>query len=400
MESSTEISANLHYEFVLEDKYIYVYKKDSQPSKGKGPRNEPSKGMTASSYTVKSPYLKVLKAKHEFKNKNYLIVQLDMDLDVDERVEKFVKEIRNMDEISKEILMHNSKAWYGKKWDIFTLDSMTRCPIDEQKGIFYMKIIIDKENKELGKRIETLEKMMEENQSNDLFISLQTSFKGMRWSREIFSEEWYLEDFYVLEEEKEVLDQLAATFGGHVQDGGDGYDDQSVSQYMMTDCAGPDLHPEEPIVEEEPIVQEPVVEEPVVEKPVVEEPVVEEPVVQKFVTEKEVVIQEPVIQEPVPQEEVVQEPVIQEPVPQEEVVQEPVPQEPVLQELPSREEVVQEPITKEIPIPPMAKLSKKSKTDDFRKKGGNDAGSVVSALSTTSSKRVKKVFTMNGKLVR
>ena len=48
--------------------------------------------------------------------------------------------MRYMDEYSKEVLVNNSKNWYGKKWDIYTLDSMTRYPIDEQKGIFYMKI--------------------------------------------------------------------------------------------------------------------------------------------------------------------------------------------------------------------------------------------------------------------
>ncbi len=184
MEYEEERLNNLNYKFELEDKYIYVDKNNNK-------------------YVVKSPYLKVLKAKHEFKNKNYLIVQLDQDLDVDEQIDAFIKKIRAIDEYSKEILLNNSKNWYGKKWDIYTLDSMTRYPIDEQKGVLYMKIIINKEDKELNKSIETLEKIVENNK--EVYISVKTFFKGLRWSREIFTEEWYLEDFNILEEENEDL---------------------------------------------------------------------------------------------------------------------------------------------------------------------------------------------------
>ncbi len=184
MEYEEERLNNLSYKFELEDKYIYVNKNNNK-------------------YVVKSPYLKVLKAKHEFKNKNYLIVQLDQDLDVDEQMDAFIKKIRAIDEYSKEILLNNSKNWYGKKWDIYTLDSMTRYPIDEQKGVLYMKIIINKEDKELNKSIETLEKIMENNK--EVYISIKTFFKGLRWSREIFTEEWYLEDFNILEEDDQDL---------------------------------------------------------------------------------------------------------------------------------------------------------------------------------------------------
>ncbi len=184
MEYEEERLNNLNYKFELEDKYIYVDKNNNK-------------------YVVKSPYLKVLKAKHEFKNKNYLIVQLDQDLDVDEQIDAFIKKIRAIDEYSKEILLNNSKNWYGKKWDIYTLDSMTRYPIDEQKGVLYMKIIINKEDKELNKSIETLEKIVENNK--EVYISVKTFFKGLRWSREIFTEEWYLEDFNILEEDNEDL---------------------------------------------------------------------------------------------------------------------------------------------------------------------------------------------------
>ncbi len=175
----------LNYKFELDDKYIYVNNHDN------------------SKYTIKSPYLKVLKAKHEFKNKNYLIVQLDQDLDVDEQIDAFIKKIRSIDEYSKNILLDNSKNWYGKKWYIYTLDSMTRYPIDEQKGVLYMKIIINKEDKELNKSIETLEKIIENNK--EVYISVKTYFKGLRWSREVFTEEWYLEDFNILEEDNEDL---------------------------------------------------------------------------------------------------------------------------------------------------------------------------------------------------
>jgi hypothetical protein len=176
--------SNLNYKFELEDKYIYVNDNNDK-------------------YVIKSPYLKVLKAKHEFKNKNYLIVQLDQDLDIDEQIDNFIKKIRAIDEYSKDILLNNSKNWYGKKWDIYTLDSMTRYPIDEQKGLLYMKIIINKEDKELNKSIETLEKILENNK--EVYISIETYFKGLRWSREIFTEEWYLKDFSILEEENEDL---------------------------------------------------------------------------------------------------------------------------------------------------------------------------------------------------
>ncbi len=174
-------------QFVLEDKYIYV-------------------SYNGRKYSISSPYLKVLKAKHEFKNKNYLIVQLDQDLDVDEKIEEFIRNVRNMDEYSKEILMKNSKNWYGKKWDIYTLDSMTRYPIDEQKGVIYMKMIIDKEDKELNRQIDTLEKIVESN--HEVYISVDTYFKGLRWSREVFTEEWYLSDFRILEEERDMIETI------------------------------------------------------------------------------------------------------------------------------------------------------------------------------------------------
>lgn len=393
----------LDFNFVLEDKYIYVTKKGGKEAKEakevKSVKGKGIKNVQKESLIIKSPYLKVLKACHEFKSRYYLIVQLDMDLDVDERVEKFVKEIRNVDEISKEVLMQNSMAWYGKKWDIFTLDSMTRCPIDEQKGIFYMKILIEKENWELWKRVQTLEKLME-SEPNNIFISLKTSFKGLRWSREVFSEEWYLEDFYVLEEEKEILDHL-------FQDG----DDMSVAPSFS--------YPSEVFQEEIPQME--VVKE--VPQEVAKEELPQEEVPQEMA--QELPQEEP---QEVPQE-LSQEEVSQEEMPQE-VVQE-MPQEmpnEMVQEMPN--EVPQE-VHQELASVEFASVKKKG---DFRKKvevtnsladqrsargsrdifEGNqssfyssngratkvDSESVISALSTTSSKRVKKVFTLNGKLLR
>jgi hypothetical protein len=190
------------YNFVFEDKYIYVNLGNSESSR----LNALDVNKNNQKYKITSPYLKVLKAKHEFKNKNYLIVQLDQDLDVDEKVEHFIKKIRYIDEYSKEVLVNNSKNWYGKKWDIYTLDSMTRYPIDEQKGLFYMKIIIDKEDKDLNQRIQTLEKIVENSQ--EVYICVETYFKGLRWSREVFTEEWYLDDFKILEEEKDEIEEL------------------------------------------------------------------------------------------------------------------------------------------------------------------------------------------------
>ncbi len=391
----------LDFNFVLEDKYIYVTKKGGKEAKevktvAKG-KEKGNKKVQREPLMVKSPYLKVLKACHEFKSRYYLIVQLDMDLDVDEKVEKFVKEIRNVDEMSKEVLMQNSMAWYGKKWDIFTLDSMTRCPIDEQKGIFYMKILIEKENRDLWKRVQTLEKLME-SEPNNIFISIKTSFKGLRWSREVFSEEWYLEDFYVLEEEKEILDHL-------FQDGDDmsvvpissySYSQEEVPQEIDDSLLlAADLRSAKRVVQEE--APQEIVHQEIVQEEAPQE-IVHQEMPQEMVQEgvRQEMVQEGVRQEMV-QEEVPQE-MVQEEVRQE-MVQE-MPQE-VVQEMPP--EIVQEESTQEVlqelALVEIASVKKRREPKgDFRKK--DDGASVVSALSTTSSKRVKKVFTLNGKLIR
>jgi hypothetical protein len=384
----------LDFNFVLEDKYIYVTKKGGKETnevKGIKGKDKGNKKVQKETLMVKSPYLKVLKACHEFKSRYYLIVQLDMDLDVDEKVEKFVKEIRNMDEMSKEVLMQNSMTWYGKKWDIFTLDSMTRCPIDEQKGIFYMKILIEKENRDLWKRVQTLEKLME-SEPNNIFISMKTSFKGLRWSREVFSEEWYLEDFYVLEEEKEILDHL-------FQDG----DDMTVvpiSSYSYSREETPQETPQEIVQEEassEVLHQETPQE--IVQEEAPQEVLYQE-TPQEIVQEiaQEIAHQE-IVQE-IAHQEIVQEIAHQEMVQlswqtdgQQRVAvscQEEAPQEVVHQETP--QEILHQEVLS------MEKSITRRKKGDFRKK--DDGASVVSALSTTSSKRVKKVFTLNGKLIR
>jgi hypothetical protein len=75
-----------------------------------------------------------------------------------------------------------------------------------------------------------------------------------------------------------------------------------------------------------------------------------------------------------------------------------VPQE-VLQEVP--QEVPQE-VLQEVPQEVPQEIAPKKSKGDFRKKSNatGDSASVISGLSTTSSKRIKKVFTMNGKFVR
>jgi hypothetical protein len=188
----------LQYDFVPKDRYIYGY--------------QSLEDQTV--FTIKSPYLKVLKTCHQFKSKSYFIVALEQDLDADEDVERFIGKIRKMDDLSKECILKNAMKWYGKSWDIFTIDSMTRYPIDEQRGEFYMKLILpsdDGEYSKLYQKIADLEARVVESGGRDLYVSMTIYFRGIKWSRETFTEEWYLEDFTLLEEEVEDISSERAS---------------------------------------------------------------------------------------------------------------------------------------------------------------------------------------------
>ncbi len=336
---------HLQYNFVLEDKYIYILDK-------KGNK-----------HIISSPYLKVLKAKYEFKNKNYLIIQLDQDLDVDEKVENFIKEIRYADEFTKDILMNKSKEWYGKKWDIYTLDSMTRFPIDEQKGLLYMKLIIPKDDKDLNERIKTLEKILEKayEEKRDLYISIHSYFKGIRWSREVFSEEWYLEDFKVLEEEKDFIDSL---FNNHI----DNVEENNIEENEIEEDKENILVEEDKennLVEED--KENNLVEE-VKENNLVEE-------IKENIQENEINIEnENIIKENIENEIVKENIFIQEN--EENIVNNEIEKE--------EKNIIIEEESKEI-----RKKEKKSRKEH-----------ISSNISTTSSKRIKKRFLFDGKLVK
>ena len=140
-------------------------------------------------FMFETPFLKVLKPLHISNSKKnielnkYIILETLNNL---ENNNEFMIVINKIHEISQENIKKNSKSWFNLELDDFGLDMKVRRPIDSQKNIQFIKIIIGNEQLLLNK-INNLEK--------NTYISMKIKYNGLRVLSDNLIEEWELLDF-------------------------------------------------------------------------------------------------------------------------------------------------------------------------------------------------------------
>ena len=140
-------------------------------------------------FMFETPFLKVLKPLHISNSKKnielnkYIILETLNNL---ENNNEFMIVINKIHEISQENIKKNSKSWFNLELDDFGLDMKVRRPIDNQKNIQFIKIIIGNDQLLLNK-INNLEK--------NTYISMKIKYNGLRVLSDNLIEEWELIDF-------------------------------------------------------------------------------------------------------------------------------------------------------------------------------------------------------------
>ena len=160
-----------------------------------------------SQYQFQTSLLKVLKPLHISSNKKnkksnkYIIIEINQDIEVSNNLSKNELEnnylmviVNKLHELSQENIQKNSIQWFNIELDDFDLDMKVKRPIDQQKNIQFIKILIHNEE-ELLQKIEQLEK--------NTYISMDIRFNGLRICSDHLMEEWELMDF-TNQEEKEL----------------------------------------------------------------------------------------------------------------------------------------------------------------------------------------------------
>ena len=161
---------NLEYNCSTEDRFIYT---------NCGGENE--------YFDITTPFLKVLKPIHNHKNKSYIILEINQDLDVNDEIGDLVHIINKVHACNQDNIAKESKKWFCKSFDVYDLDTMVKRPIEERNDSAYIKLIIPEDNEALEEKISLLKK-------GD-YVRCHTFFKGLKISREALSEEWILIDF-------------------------------------------------------------------------------------------------------------------------------------------------------------------------------------------------------------
>ena len=157
-----------------EDRYIYVKNR-----------------KTEENFSIETPFLKVLKPVHNYKDKSYIILSINSDFDFNDEVNDFVYLINKLHEFSQENIKVDSKKWFGKDFDIFDLDNIVKRPIEEHKNNNYIKLVIVGSDV-MENKLSNLEK--------DMYIKCNIEFHGLKISRDTLMEEWYVTDFITQEE--------------------------------------------------------------------------------------------------------------------------------------------------------------------------------------------------------
>ena len=138
-------------------------------------------------FMFETPFLKVLKPLHISNSKKnielnkYIILETLNNL---ENNNEFMIVINKIHEISQENIKKNSKSWFNLELDDFGLDMKVRRPVDSQKNIQFIKIIIGNDQLLLTK-INNLEKntyISMKIKYNEYLNSIIFSNKGFRFS--------------------------------------------------------------------------------------------------------------------------------------------------------------------------------------------------------------------------
>jgi len=172
---------DLSFTCSTEDRYIYVKNRDSNDR-----------------FRVETPFLKVLKPVHNYKDKSYIILSVNNDFDFNDEVNDFVYMINKIHEFSQENIKLDSKKWFGKDFDIFDLDNIVKRPIEEHKSNNYIKLVINNSDV-MEQKLANLEK--------EMYIKCSIEFNGLKISRETLMEEWYVMD-YITQEDYENLNNV------------------------------------------------------------------------------------------------------------------------------------------------------------------------------------------------
>jgi len=137
-----------------------------------------------------TPFLKVLKPIHTNTNKkkntekNYIILEIFDNYNVNNELDDFLILINKLHEISQENIKKNSLKWFNTEFDEIGLDLKVKKPIDKQKDKQFIKIIIPNDNDELFNKIKNLNK-------NDYVMS-SIFYKGLKVSNDYIMGEYEL----------------------------------------------------------------------------------------------------------------------------------------------------------------------------------------------------------------
>ncbi len=148
---------NLHFEYIREDKYMYLH--DFYEVKASSSRRgeDETKGELTR-FLYKTPMLKVFKNIHEFNNDYYLILNLDNEDDINHEIYNFKSRMdriygKAQDEVKKNYkeIFPNLKGYV----DQVTYETCVKRPYTGSRGQL-MKILIEEGNEEMFHKLEKL----------------------------------------------------------------------------------------------------------------------------------------------------------------------------------------------------------------------------------------------------
>jgi hypothetical protein len=175
--------SSLNYNFVLNDRFVHVVD---------------DKGYY---FKCQTPFLKILKPMHTTYNKKktvakqYLILEINDELDFNNQIGEFMFIINKIHEVSQEKIREKSVEWFNTEFDDIGLDIKVKRPIDQQKENEFIKICIPK-NKDIENEIANL--------SKGSYVLCNIIFKGLKISSDNIVEEWEIKDLITQEKFDEI----------------------------------------------------------------------------------------------------------------------------------------------------------------------------------------------------
>jgi len=175
--------SSLNYNFILNDRFVHVVD---------------DKGYY---FKCQTPFLKILKPIHTTYNKKktvakqYLILEINDELDFNNQIGEFMFIINKIHEVSQEKIREKSVEWFNTEFDDIGLDMKVKRPIDQQKENEFIKICIPK-NKDIENEIANL--------SKGSYVLCNIIFKGLKISSDNIVEEWEIKDLITQEKFDEI----------------------------------------------------------------------------------------------------------------------------------------------------------------------------------------------------